>query len=110
MSRRMMLPALVTSLVIFSGSYAVAAPTSLFDLFFGSRTVRSCNPCDPIEPCVAVKACEKVAPAACEKVTPAACEKVTPPACERVAPVACEKVAPAACEQTALPILPLFLR
>ena len=117
-----MLPALLVSLVVFSGSQAVASE-SLFSFLFGSRVVRSCDPCQPVEPCVAVKACERVAPAVCEKVAPAVCERVSPAVCEKVAPAVCEKVAPAVCEKvapqaclpavcerTALPLLPLIKR
>jgi hypothetical protein len=68
MSRKMVLPALVASLVIFTGSHAFAQG-GFFGFFFGSPVVRSCDPCKPVE------ACEKVAPACCEKAAPAVCEK-----------------------------------
>ena len=76
MTRKMMLPALIISLVVFTGSQAFAAG-GLFDFLFSGRAVHSCNACDPANPCVkAVKACEAVKPAACEKVAPAACVKI----------------------------------
>ena len=100
MSRKMVLPALVASLVILTGSQAFASG-SLFSYLFGSPVVRSCDPCNPVEPCVAVKACEKAAPAVCEKAAPAVCEKAAPAVCEKVAPPACEKAAPAVCEKAA---------
>jgi len=109
MTRRMMLPALLATLVVFSGSQAFASD-SLFTFLFGSRVAHSCcDPCTPVQPC------EKVAPAACEKAAPAVCEKVAPAVCEKVAPAVCEKVAPqaclpAVCERTALPLLPFMKR
>jgi len=109
MTRKMMLPALVVSLVVLTGSHAFAS-SGLFGFLFGSsRVTQSCNACDPVQACekaapavcekAAPAACEKAAPLACEKAAPAACEKIAPPACEKAAPLACEKAAPLACEK-----------